>query len=75
MFIMKSLSFVALVVLLASTGCASVLPQHPYLPKGATACTNDYQCPSNSYCGFAGVDQYASCRYVGPESTASLSLR
>jgi hypothetical protein len=30
-------------------------------PKGAILCGNDSGCPDDYYCGFAGVDQPATC--------------
>jgi hypothetical protein len=44
-------------------GCNAMLQQKPYLPVGAIPCQADYQCPQSYVCGFAGVDQYASCLY------------
>lgn len=54
-------------LLLSLTLAASVLvgcapSATPTLPKGATACHTDWDCKDGEYCGFAGYNQYASCR-------------
>jgi hypothetical protein len=60
------LCFVSLIAS-SSMACAEMLTHKPYLPAGATACHTDYDCPDAYVCGFAGVDQYASCLYKGNE--------
>ena len=64
---MKTLKIVfsAFVIATLLTGCASMLPRKPYLPAGAKACLTDMQCGDGYVCAFQGVDQYASCKFVG----------
>lgn len=59
---MKKLIVVVIVTISCSLGCESVLP-HPTLPKQTIACQSDWNCPESYICGFAHVDQYASCIY------------
>jgi len=62
---MKKLMSVMVVACVVLTGCQAMLSQKPYLPAGAKACTSDAQCDDNERCWFGGVDQFASCKYVG----------
>jgi len=60
---MKKLMSVMVVACVVLTGCESMLAHPPTLPKGSIACRSDFDCPSSYVCGFADVDQYASCLY------------
>lgn len=60
----KIMCGVVLMVSALSMGCGLTVEQaRANTPKGATVCHTDFDCGTNSYCGFAGVDQLPTCRY------------